>query len=64
MLENNSLQNFLIEVAIMKKLRHPNSMCFNVDCVLMLTVIELYEVMDDHTKDKLYLGKFNRFFNL
>jgi serine/threonine protein kinase len=40
----DQLQNVLTEIAIMKKLQHPN-------------LIQLHEVIDDDENDKLYLGK-------
>ena len=39
----DALQNVLNEIAIMKKLDHPN-------------VIRLHEVIDDEEKDKIYMG--------
>lgn len=39
----DALQNVLKEIAIMKKLDHPN-------------VIQLQEVIDDVDRDKLYMG--------
>ena len=49
----DALQNVQKEIAIMKKLEHPN-------------VIQLYEVIDDKDSDKLYMGKnsFNNKFNM
>lgn len=41
----DALQNVLKEIAIMKKLNHPN-------------VIQLHEVIDDVERDKLYMGKY------
>jgi len=40
----SQLQNVLTEIAIMKKLQHPN-------------LIQLYEVIDYDEGDKLYMGK-------
>ena len=40
----DALDNVLKEIAIMKKLDHPN-------------VIQLHEVLDDEEEDKLYMGK-------
>jgi len=40
----DQLQNVLMEIAIMKKLQHPN-------------LIRLHEVIDDDENDKLYMGK-------
>ena len=40
----NQLENVLMEIAIMKKLEHPN-------------LIQLHEVLDDDENDKLYMGK-------
>jgi len=40
----NAFQDLLREIAIMKKLNHPN-------------VIKLYEVLDDPEEDKMYLSK-------
>lgn len=40
----DALSDVLREIAIMKKLDHPN-------------VIKLYEVIDDEEGDKLYMGK-------
>ena len=39
----DQLQNVRTEIAIMKKLEHPN-------------VVQLYEVIDDEEGDKLYMG--------
>ena len=53
MVVTNALQDVLREIAIMKKLDHPN-------------VIKLYEVLDDPEEDKMFLSKFKlefRFFN-
>lgn len=41
----DALQNVLREIAIMKKLDHPN-------------VVQLHEVIDDEEGDKLYMGKY------
>lgn len=40
----DQLQNVLMEIAIMKKLQHPN-------------LVKLHEVIDDEENDKLYMGK-------
>lgn len=40
----DALQNVLKEIAIMKKLEHPN-------------VVQLHEVIDDEKRDKLYMGQ-------
>ena len=40
---SDAFQEVLVEIAIMKKLNHPN-------------VIKLYEVLDDPQNDKLYMG--------
>jgi len=40
----DALQNVMKEIAIMKKLDHPN-------------VVKLHEVIDDEEEDKLYMGK-------
>jgi serine/threonine protein kinase len=40
----DQLQNVQMEIAIMKKLLHPN-------------LIQLHEVIDDNQNDKLYMGK-------
>lgn len=40
----NQLENVQMEIAIMKKLQHPN-------------LIQLHEVIDDDENDKLYMGK-------
>lgn len=40
----DQLQNVQMEIAIMKKLHHPN-------------LIRLHEVIDDNENDKLYMGK-------
>lgn len=39
----DQLQNVLMEIAIMKKLQHPN-------------LVRLHEVIDDDDNDKLYMG--------
>lgn len=44
----DALQNVLKEIAIMKKLEHPN-------------VIQLHEVIDYEFGDKLYMSKFKLF---
>lgn len=44
MVVTNALQDVLREIAIMKKLDHPN-------------VIKLYEVLDDPEEDKMFLSK-------
>ena len=40
----DQLQNVLMEIAIMKKLMHPN-------------LVTLHEVIDDEENDKLYMGR-------
>ena len=42
----DQLQNVLMEIAIMKKLQHPN-------------LVRLHEVIDDDENDKLYMGNYS-----
>ncbi len=42
----DQLQNVLMEIAIMKKLQHPN-------------LVKLHEVIDDDENDKLYMSIIN-----
>jgi hypothetical protein len=50
----NAFQDMQVEIAIMKKLYHPNG---KLNCTfLTFSVIKLYEVIDDSAKDKLYMG--------
>jgi serine/threonine protein kinase len=44
----DQLQNVQMEIAIMKKMQHPN-------------LVRLHEVMDDEENDKLYMGKYDIF---
>lgn len=47
----DALQEVAKEIAVMKKLDHPN-------------VVRLHEVIDDEDKDKLYMGEFCNFCGL